>query len=125
MKNLNPQEALSAVSGFIEMYVIRVNPPDHFLGDLLSDIQMFADGTTADPAARIEWLDAVEHATGAREDAHLNPEQALEAMGNFVGRYGARLTNKREVTDFLATLSPLAPERSVEWLACVEKANRK
>lgn len=122
MITLNPEQALAAVSGFIELYVIRVNPPDHFLGDLLSDIQLFADGSTADPAARNEWLDAVENATGTREDARMNSDQVLKAMRIFVGRYGARLNNNREITDFLAALSPLTSDRRVEWLACVEKA---
>lgn len=121
MKTLRPEQALSAVSTFIESHGARTNPPDHFLGDLLSDIQFLADGNTADPASRHEWLDAVKVVTGKREDARLTPEQAFEAMAIFVRQYGARLKNAQEISDFLKTLNPMTPECRDQWLACVSE----
>jgi hypothetical protein len=123
MKTLRPDQALVAVSDFIEIYVSRVNPPEHFLGDLLGDIQFLADGNTADPASRHEWLDAVERVTGAREDAALSREQAFDAMRLFVEDYRARIKRPGEVEDFLKSLQPLSAERRNEWLACVGKAS--
>lgn len=122
MKTLRPDAALAAVSDFIEIYVSRTNPPDGFLSDLLSDIQILDDGGTADPASRVEWLDAVEKITGERERAALSPDQVFEAMRLFVDQYCTRIKRPSEVTDFMDSLRPLSLERRNEWLACVGKA---
>ncbi len=122
MTKLEPKEAMSAMSAFIELYVSRVGPPDHFLGDLLGDMQCCEDGSTSDAGAWHDWLKAVEKVVGQRADAKLSPEQAFRAMEFFVSEYGARINNAKEVTDFLNTLRPLAAARQNEWLACVGKA---
>lgn len=123
MTTLKPAQALAVVSDFLEIHLSRVDSPDHFLGDLLSDIQFLADGNTADPASRQEWLDAIEAVTGKGKDALLTSEQAFEAMKVFVGRYGARIKNAKEVSDFLKSLQPLSADRRNEWLACFGKSS--
>ena len=122
MNTLRPDQALAAVSDFIEIYVSRVNPPKGFLSGLLSDIQFLSDGNTADPASRGEWLDAVQQVTGEREGIALSSEKAFEAMRLFVDRYCTRIKRPKEVVDFLQSLQSLSADRSNEWLACFGKA---
>jgi hypothetical protein len=50
-------QAYKAMVSFLEDYYFRFDL--HNLGDILSSISLMPDGTPADSAAWIDWLDAV------------------------------------------------------------------
>jgi hypothetical protein len=52
-------QAYKAMFAFICSYYFRKGEPDE-LGSLLGDIQLWEDGTTADPASWYDWLKAVD-----------------------------------------------------------------
>ena len=55
---LNEKEAYNAMVSFLDSYYQRTKSDD--VGSLLGDLMMLSDGTTADPAAWEDWLQAID-----------------------------------------------------------------
>lgn len=51
-------QALNAMRTFLEMYYERTSSDD--IGSLLGDLQLLSDTETVDPAAWIDWMEAVQ-----------------------------------------------------------------
>ena len=49
--------AYKAMIKFLEKYYERTNSDD--IGSLLGDLQLLSDGSTSDPAAWNDWIDAI------------------------------------------------------------------
>ena len=62
MKSLSTDQAFEAMVSFLEQHFERTKSDD--IGSLLGDLRILEDGTTADPAAWVEWLRCVEKAVG-------------------------------------------------------------
>jgi hypothetical protein len=56
---LSAKQAFQAMSRFLEQYYQRVGGRGE-LSTVLSDIQIMADGSPADPAAWEDWLEAIQ-----------------------------------------------------------------
>jgi len=57
---LSPEQALAAMSGFLEKYHVRTSGNGE-LGALLGDLEINPrDGRTCDPAAWADWLGAID-----------------------------------------------------------------
>lgn len=65
-ENLSRLQAYKAMFKFINSYYVRKGKPLQ-LGNLLSDIQLLPDNTSADPASWYDWLEAVNQVV-AEED---------------------------------------------------------
>ena len=66
MATLTEEEAYLAMFAFLESRWNITNSPD--IGNCLSDMSLLADGTSADPAVKDDWLKAVELATSGKVD---------------------------------------------------------
>lgn len=71
-ERLTVREALVAMQRFLEGVYERTHSDD--IGALLGQIQLNRDGTTWDPAAWTDWLDAVESAAGGSGPPPATPE---------------------------------------------------
>lgn len=67
--SLTLKEAYLAMFEFIVELYQRTNSDE--LGSLLGDLSLLPDGSTADPAAWLDWLRCVEKARGGGVDADL------------------------------------------------------
>jgi len=65
---LSEYEAYNAMVSFLDTYYQLTKSDD--VGSLLGGMMMLADGTTADPAAWYDWLEAIEK--GKNETKYLN-----------------------------------------------------
>jgi hypothetical protein len=66
---LTEREAYAAMYTFLDRIWERNN--DIQLGSLLGDMSTLEDGDSADPAARVEWLECVEQAKKGSVDTSL------------------------------------------------------
>lgn len=63
---LTAVQAFNVMRKFLEMYYERTSSDD--VGSLLGDLQTFPDGSTADPAAWQDWLDAMHDILKNKQD---------------------------------------------------------
>ena len=70
---MTDDEAYAAMFYFLEQYWEQVKGADDngILAGLLSDMSLLQDGTTADPAARQNWNEAVDFALKGGKATHL------------------------------------------------------
>lgn len=147
-KNLTIQQAFISMYRFLRLYKGRTKSID--IGCLLSDMSTLTDGSTADPAAWIDWTECVERviqngeglesirakqststqiAVKGRENAPasaLTEQQAFTAMYRFLELYYAQISSKevKKLLDDMATQcdnSTTNPNAWKDWLKCTKR----
>lgn len=121
MEKLTLLQVFNAMVLFLEDYYYKTDSGD--VASLLSELQFLPDGGTADPAAWLDWIDAVGNKTA------LTAIEAFQAMIKFLKFYHAN-TSSSGVAVLLTGMQLLPAGGSKEsdcwtlWNRCITDVQR-
>jgi hypothetical protein len=128
---LTVTQAFDAMTCFLISYWKKTGSDE--VANLLSDMntELWADGSTADPAIWGEWVDSINVIIKTEKEDTLTVLQAFQAMGKFLEQY-IPFNTPSEVVDNLKKGIHIHQDGSIansvfwkHWVQCVNDTLRK
>jgi hypothetical protein len=118
---LTALQAFNAMTKFLDIYYEQTVSDD--VGSLLGDMSFLRDGETADPAAWLDWMQALE------ANQLVSAQEAFSAMRKFLSGYHERTSFGSEDIERLLQSTFIEADGNIKnktlwhtWMACVEEA---
>ncbi len=117
---LTALQAFNAMTKFLDIYYEQTVSDD--VGSLLGDMSFLRDGETADPAAWLDWMRALE------TDQLVTAEEAFIAMRKFLSGYHERTSFGSEDIERILQGTLIERDGTIKdktlwhtWIVCVDE----